>query len=88
MALSVPENEKKKLYMAQLIRQASMGKKVNDLIAKGREDDSYLIICGNMHMANGGGVVDRVKGNNFATLMTWEADDFLRLKATDYIEEF
>ena len=55
-----PTNQFRKMFPAQLIKDASMANKVNELLKVGTLDTTYYVICGVGHMQYGYGVPERI----------------------------
>ena len=52
------------MFPAQLIKDASMAYKVNELLKSGAVDTTYYVICGTGHMQYGFGVPERIWAEN------------------------
>ena len=62
--LTTPGDQFMKMFPAQIIKDASMAYKVNELLKVGEEDTTYYVICGNGHMQYGYGVPERIWAEN------------------------
>ena len=55
-----PQERFRKLFAAQLIKDAAMAHRVNTLIAESPPEDSFLVVCGSGHCLYGHGVPERI----------------------------
>jgi uncharacterized iron-regulated protein len=52
------------MFPAQIIKDASMANKVNQLLKSADPLENFLVICGTGHMMYGFGVPERILNNN------------------------
>ena len=63
---SLPKDDYRKLYLANVLREASMAHKVTELMKTfSSKKDKFLVVCGAGHMAYGYGVPERIWQKNF-----------------------
>ena len=55
-----PGDQFRKMFPAQIIKDASMAFKVNELLKTCSDDTTFYVICGNGHMQYGNGVPERI----------------------------
>lgn len=67
-SLAVPDKFRR-LFPAQVIKDAAMARKVRQLVVESKESDKFLVICGNGHMGYNHGVPERI----FSSLPDLEA---------------
>ena len=76
-----PTGQFKKMFPAQLIKDASMANKVNELMKVSAPDTTFYIICGTGHMQYGFGVPERIWAanealkNSTSMIVAYESDD-------------
>lgn len=63
---SPPTDQFMKMFPAQIIKDASMAYKVNELLKNSEADTTFYLICGSGHMQYGYGVPERIWAENAA----------------------
>ena len=82
----------RKMFPAQLIKDASMANKVNELLKIGALDTTYYVICGTGHMQYGYGVPERIWAANetlkqsTSMVVAYEADGVKFDVDTEHLE--
>lgn len=59
-----PGDQFRRMFPAQIIKDASMAFKVNELLKTSSQDTTFYVICGNGHMQYGNGVPERIWSEN------------------------